>query len=150
MAEAVFRDLVKNAGASDEFHIDSAGTGSWHLGSPPHPETQTELRRNNIEVGGQRARQVTIDDFGDFDYIVAMDSDNASDLRKIESRAQKSDIDCVANISLLLEHAPRLGVRDVPDPYYAGGYDRVYELVSQASAQLLEFICEQESLQLSS
>lgn len=146
MAEAVFRHAVTDAGLEKHFVIDSAGTGSWHVGSPPHPETQAQLRRNTIAVGDQHARQVQVEDFAEFHYIVAMDTDNANDLRAVERRAVAAGVDVVGEVSLLLEYAPSLGVRDVPDPYYAGGYDRVFALVFTASVELLEAICNREGI----
>jgi protein-tyrosine phosphatase len=141
MADAVMRHLVAEAGLADEIQVDSAGTGDWHVGSRPHRETQAELGRRGVPVGEQRARQVTADDFHEFDYIVAMDSDNLADLRAL---AHGRDVH--AELSLLLAHAPRITERDVPDPYYVGGFDIVYDLVAAACAELLEEICEAEGL----
>ena len=140
MAEALFRHHVIEAGLADRFEIDSAGTGSWHIGSPPHPDTQEQLRLNNIAVGLQRARQAVVDDAETFDYIVAMDDDNATDLARLFGAAADSTA-----VSRLLEHTDA-GVLDVPDPYHAGGYDRVYELVDAGTLGLLAFICAREGL----
>jgi protein-tyrosine phosphatase len=139
MAEAVFRHLAVEAGVADRFDIDSAGTGSWHVGSPPHPKTQAELRANAVAVGDQRARQVTRAD-ADADYVVAMDTDNLDDLAALFGD------DAHAHLCLLLEHARDADERDVPDPYYAGGYDRVYELVADGCAGLLDFLTRREGL----
>lgn len=139
MAEAVFRHLVVEAGLADRIQADSAGTGDWHLGSAPHPSTQEQLRLNGVVVGDQQARQVRRDDAELFDYVVAMDSANLGDLRR------SFGMDQHAQLSLLLDHADA-DLVDVPDPYYAGGYDRVYELVDDGCRGLLVLICRREGI----
>jgi protein-tyrosine phosphatase len=140
---------VIEAGEDERIRVDSAGTGSWHIGSGPHPQTQEILVANNIDPLSERgARQVVVEDFITFTHIVAMDSSNLEDLRALRLHApdlaDKSS--GVAELSLLLEHAdPEVvsGVLgepglDVPDPYYVGGYDRVYELVRSGCEGLFE------------
>jgi protein-tyrosine phosphatase len=139
MAEAVMRDLVEAEGLAEHVHIDSAGTHSYHLGNEPHPETQAELARRGVAVGEQRSRLVTPADLESFDFVVAMDAANLAELRAIAHQLGGEDaID--AQLSLLLEHAQELPgepVAEVPDPYYVGGYDRVYELVRAGCEGLL-------------
>lgn len=139
MAEAVFRQRVSEAGLAEHFVIDSAGTGSWHVGEPPHHGTLAILARHGIDANGQRARQITSADFERFDYIVAMDDENLYALRRMQRRGE-------AQVSLLLDHAPGLGIREVPDPYYSGGFDHVFRLVDAGSHGLLAYIREREGL----
>ncbi len=73
MAEAVFRDLVSREGLEDRIEIDSAGTGDWHIGHPPHQGTRKILNENNISTEGLVARKIKIEDLTEFDYIIAMD-----------------------------------------------------------------------------
>src|SRR5690606_10512989 len=80
MAEAVFRHKVKQAGLDDWIAIDSAGTGDWHIGHPPHEGTRKLLDSKRIHWEGMKARQVKENDFHDFDYIIAMDQSNVNDL----------------------------------------------------------------------
>ncbi|MCW2921127.1 MAG: protein tyrosine phosphatase [Thermoleophilia bacterium] len=140
MAEAVFRDLVQADGLVEHVRIDSAGTHSYHLGNEPHPETQAELARRGVAVGDQRSRLVTPADLEAFDFVVAMDHANLAELRTIAHQLGGEDaID--AELSLLLEHAQELPgerVDEVPDPYYVGGYDRVYDLVHAGCEGLLD------------
>jgi protein-tyrosine phosphatase len=138
MAEALFRHQVAEAGLSARFAIDSAGTGSWHVGEPPHRGTLAVLAKNGVNPGSQRARQLTADDFRGFDYVVAMDSENLAQMRR--------PADGDAAVSLLLDHASGLGVREVPDPYYDGGFERVYELVEAGCRGLLAHIRQQEGI----
>ena len=142
MAEARMRHLVEKAGLADRVRVDSAGTHSYHLGHEPHPETQAELARRGIEVGDQRSRLVTADDLATFDHVVAMDQANFEELQSIAASIGDEDV-VVARISLLLEHAEELPGdhgSEVPDPYYVGGYDRVYDLVDAGCIGLLAVI----------
>lgn len=139
MAEAVFRQRVVEAGLAERFVIDSAGTGSWHVGEPPHHGTLAILARHGIDANGQRARQIAAVDFEHFDYIVAMDEENLYSLRRVQRQGR-------AQVSLLLDHDPGLGTREVPDPYYSGGFDHVFSLVEAGSRALLAHIREREGL----
>lgn len=139
MAEAIFRHLVEQAGLSDRFEIDSAGTGSWHVGEPPHPGTQRVLARHNISTAGMRARQVRSADIDQFDYILVMDRENLADLGRFHPRARE-------RAKLLLSFAPELGVDEVPDPYYNGRFDEVYQLIETACRNLLAYIREREGV----
>lgn len=136
MAEAVLRHLVDEAGLADRVRIDSAGTHSYHLGNEPHPETQAELARRGIDVGDQRSRLVTAADLATFDLVVAMDRANLAELHAMVEQTGGSDA-VRAELSLLLDHARGADADEVPDPYYVGGYDRVYELVADGCRGLL-------------
>jgi protein-tyrosine phosphatase len=142
MAEAVLRHQLEQAGLGARVEVDSAGTHSYHLGEPPHPETQAELERRGVAVGEQRSRLVTSADLDEFDLVLAMDRANLAELRSIAQRA--GGLDTVhADVSLLLEHAddlPGEPVDEVPDPYYVGGYDRVYDLVDAGCAGVVEVL----------
>lgn len=138
MAEAIFRRHVADAGLQARFEIDSAGTTSYHVGDRPHPGTQRVLWSHGIEVGDQRARRVQADDFARFDYIVAMDADNIADMTEIAPNGEK--------VYRLLDFAPHQPLRDVPDPYYTGGFEEVYHLIDNASRGLLAYIRRQRGL----
>lgn len=139
MAEAIFRHLVEQAGLSDRFEIDSAGTGGWHVGEPPHSGTQRVLARHNISTAGMRARQVRSADIDQFDYILVMDRENLADLGRFHPRARE-------RAKLLLSFAPELEVDEVPDPYYNGRFDEVYQLIETACRNLLAYIREREGV----
>lgn len=82
MAEAVFRNLVEKEGLAGQIKVDSAGTGDWHLGKPPHAGTRKLLDSQGIGYEGMKARQVKTDDYEQFDYIICMDSQNELDVKK--------------------------------------------------------------------
>ncbi|MCW2962010.1 MAG: protein tyrosine phosphatase [Thermoleophilia bacterium] len=140
MAEAVFRALVVAEGLDDRIRIDSAGTHSYHLGHAPHPETQAELGRRGVAVGEQVSRLITPADLDEYDFIVAMDRANVAELGELLHAAGGAQA-VRAEISLLLDHAEGEDHDgQVPDPYYAGGYDHVYELVDDGCRGLLETV----------
>jgi protein-tyrosine phosphatase len=138
MAEAVFRHEVAAAGLAERFVIDSAGTGGWHTGERPHRGTLAVLAQHGVDPGDQRARRLEPGDFAAFDYIVAMDQENLADMASFSREASRAH--------LLLDYAPGLGVREVPDPYYSGGFEHVYQLVTAGCRGLLAHIREREGI----
>ncbi len=140
MAAAVFQHLVDRAGLSRQIEVDSAGTGNWHVGEPPHPGTSEILQRQGIVHSG-RARQVKLDDLHTADYLVAMDVDNVAALRKLERQAVLN-----RKLFLLLDFAPPGSPRDVPDPYYKDNFDDVYQLIEAGCRGLLEHIRTEHKL----
>jgi protein-tyrosine phosphatase len=142
-AEGVMRSLVREAGLKDTIKLDSAGTGSWHVGSPPDERAVAAARARGIALGGF-ARQVSKDDFEDFDVVLAMDRSNLRELRQLApSEAGR------AKVRLLREFDPASaagGDVEVPDPYYGapGGFDEVLDLVQAACRGLLAWISDGE------
>jgi len=138
-AEGVMRALVADAGLEDDFFIDSAGTGGWHVGSPPDRRAAAAARARGLVLEGA-ARQVGVEDFLDFDLLMAMDSENGRELRRLAPDEEQR-----AKVRLLREFDPASGGLedlDVPDPYYGaeGGFEEVLDLVRAACAGLLEEI----------
>ena len=128
--------LLQQRGLDRDIDVDSAGTGAWHAGSPPDERASAEASRRGISLDHQRARKVRDEDFENFDLIVAMDSDNLSDLKQ---RCPKPYRD---RLHRCMDFAPTLGLQDVPDPYYGGnkGFVKVFDLVEQACNGLLDHI----------
>ena len=117
---------------SKDWFVDSAGTGSWHVGEPPHWGSQKVAIKNGIDISNQRARQITHTDFERFDLILAMDSENYSDLIAMaKSEEEKKKVKLILNYSF-----PGTNMA-VPDPYFTGGFDEVYSLLNKACQQLL-------------
>lgn len=114
LAEGALRQLCLQRGI--DMMIDSAGTGDWHLGHPPDPRSVAEAAQHGVDISGQRARQITIEDFSRFSHIIAMDNQNLRDLQKLAPPAT------TARLSRLLDHADNLGT-DVPDPYHGTAKD---------------------------
>jgi protein-tyrosine phosphatase len=136
-AEAVMRGLVREAGLEGEIDVESAGTGSWHVGDPPDPRSAQAAARRGVEMTGT-ARQVRAADFGEFDLVLAMDRANRDALHDLAP-----DEDARARVRLLREFDPASaasGDLDVPDPYFGGtgGFDHVLDLVEAACRGLLD------------
>ncbi|GAB6933117.1 low molecular weight protein-tyrosine-phosphatase [Calditerricola satsumensis] len=139
MAEAVFRHMVKEAGLDGVVEVDSAGTGHWHVGEPPHEGTRRILEQKGIDWRGIRARQVAPVDAERFDYIVAMDAENQGEVVRMLG-LHRPDGKKRPQVFRLLELVPDAPTADVPDPYYTGNFDEVYELIRAGCAALLERI----------
>jgi len=133
MAEAVFTDLVEKAGLSDHFDVDSAGTSNYHVGESAHRGTRKVLSQHGIAYQG-RSRQFTPADLNTFDYIVAMDSENESDLRQLANRHPTAN---KPKLVKLLNYARQTHYTDVPDPYYVGRFEDVYQAVLDGCVGLL-------------
>lgn len=144
MAEAVFMHKVKAAGLEDKIEADSAGTGDWHHGQAPHRGTQQILKSNAITFS-HSARQMGTADFHAFDYILTMDESNFADVNTLLRLARLGE-GKQAQIARLMDYAPDVGTREVPDPYYDGRYAEVYTLVEQAATGLLAAIRREQGL----
>lgn len=137
MAEAVFTRMVDEAGLNDQIEVDSAGTGSWHVGEMAHRGTRRVLQQHGIDYEG-RARQISEGDLQPNTYIVAMSQSNVDEL---ERRFGHQD-----SVFQLLDFTDDADVRDVPDPYYTGNFEYVYQLVEEGCRGLLDFLREQHGL----
>lgn len=132
-AHGVFRALVAKQGLSESIRIDSAGTHAYHVGNSPDRRAQETASSRGIDLSDLAARRVETEDFDEFDYLIAMDQDNYMSLSKI---CPDQHVD---KIHLLMDFAPQMRTREVPDPYYGGaaGFERVFDLVEAAAAGLL-------------
>ena len=123
-AEVVLRERLRAGGLADQVQVDSAGTGSWHVGSPPDARSQRHALRRGYDLSALRARKVVDADFSRFDLLLAMDRENLADLERLRPDGGG------ATAELLL-----FAAAEVPDPYTGGpdGFDRVLDIVEQAS-----------------
>ena len=122
-AEAVLRTKLEAAGLAHHIAVDSAGTGDWHIGSPPDPRSQRHAAKRGYDLSALRGRQVTEADFQRFDLILAMDDDNLADLQRLAPDGGfRADLRLFAPV-------------EVPDPYAGGaaGFEQVLDLVESAS-----------------
>ena len=109
-AEGVFRKMVGDAGLDDSVHIASAGTHAYHVGEPADVRAQQAARKRGYDIGEFRARQISQDDFRDFDLILAMDWENLSLLQQQCPRGHKH------KLHLLMRFAGEFDAATVPDP----------------------------------
>ena len=136
-AHGVFEAKVRALGLDDKIDVDSAGTAAWHIGSPPDPRSAEEAALRGYALDHLRARQVEPGDFQRFDYVIAMDAENLSELQA------QAPADFIGHLGLFLDFAPEQPLAEVPDPYYKGheGFVEVLDLVESASEGLLERVC---------
>jgi protein-tyrosine phosphatase len=137
MAEAIFQQMVNEAGLADSIEIDSAGTGSWHVGETAHPGTRRILTKHDIPYNG-RSRQVTTADMDPDNYVIAMDDSNMRDLKRRFGDHPR--------LYRLLDFARNSNERNVPDPYYTNNFDYVYQLVTDGCRGLLQTIRDENQL----
>lgn len=134
----MFRKLVRDAGVQDWFRVDSAGTSGYHQGDGPDPRTCAVAESRGI-VLEHTARRMRAVDLEQFDYVLAMDSEN---LERIEALAEGRRTR--ASISLLRAFEPGTPAgAEVPDPYYdeERGFEVVHDMVERACRGLLAHIC---------
>ncbi len=130
-AEAVFARMADRAGL--RVALDSAGTGDWHIGEPPHPPMVAAARARGYDLSALRARQLVAEDFSRFDRIFVMDRRN---LIAAERRRQMAGGQGVRP-ELFLDLVPECGHQEMPDPWYTGGVGQTIDLCGAASRRLL-------------
>ncbi|MDM5335425.1 low molecular weight protein-tyrosine-phosphatase [Ureibacillus composti] len=138
MAEAVMRHLIEEKGLTDQIKVDSAGTSSYHLGEQPHKGTRAKLKEYGISTSGMKGRQVSSNDFEQFDYIVGMDASNVRNIRKILGQPDHPKIFRFLDLTL---HQT-----DVPDPYYTGDFQETYDLVKEGCEVFLNKILSEQNI----
>jgi protein-tyrosine phosphatase len=139
-AEGVFRKMVNDMELQDKFLIDSAGTAAYHIGKCPDPRSMKHALKRGYDIGHQKARRVVLEDFYDFDYILAMDRSNYEDLIHLCPHDMKP------KLYMMLDYADKdllkkinRGSNEVPDPYSGGeaGFEKVLDLLENACEGLL-------------
>ena len=132
MAEFIMKHLVEAAGVADRFEIASAATSTEEIGNPVYPPARRKLAEHGIGCAGKTARQMTMDDYRHYDYIIAMDHNNLRNLRRLIGE------DYDHKISLLLDYTQRPG--DVADPWYTGDFEATWRDVLEGCRGLLDRI----------
>jgi len=135
-AEGAFIHLLKERGVFEQFYVDSAGTSSYHEGEKADSRMRETAAKRGIPLPSW-SRQVTPEDFEEFDLILAMDRKNFSDLRRIcpdDSRLSK--------LKMFTDFKQKMTHQEVPDPYYGGekGFEEVMDLVLDCSHGLLQYL----------
>ena len=132
MAEFYMKHIVNKAGLNDSIYIESAGTSCEEIGNDIHYGTKQKLDEMDIPYTRRKARQVTVDDYHNFDYLIIMDENNGRNLKRIIG----NDIDSKVYkaMSFVGESS------DVKDPWYTGNFDETYDDISRSCDALLELI----------
>jgi protein-tyrosine phosphatase len=132
-AHGVMRKLLQDEASELDIHVDSAGTHAYHVDEPPDRRAQEAAGARDIDISDLRARAVEIDDFHNFDYILAMDLGNLAMLERLQPGGSR------ARLTLMLAYAGDWDTNEVPDPYYGGseGFETVLDMLEDASRGLL-------------
>lgn len=128
LAEGILRSKL-----SEDFIVDSAGTGGWHAGQQPDKRSISTAKNRGLDITHQRARQFKKSDFDFFDHIFVMDNSNYKDVLTLAPNEEaKSKVKLILN-----EIFPNENV-DVPDPYYGGqdGFENVFDMLDQACEEI--------------
>ena len=130
LAEGILAHMTKEQGM--DWEVDSAGTGSWHIGNAPHSESIEIAQENGIDISNQRARKFSSQDFKKYDLILAMDSENYRNIISLATEENEKN-----KVKLILNYSHPGKNMAVPDPYYYGGFGNVFSLLEDACKQLL-------------
>lgn len=133
-AEGVFQHLVNVHGLQSYFEIDSAGTSAYHIGETANSKSQKVANQHGVKLLS-KARRFESFDLGYFDLIIAMDKENLSNIRQLDSKKEHDE-----KIMLLREFDPIPENSEVPDPYYGGinGFEKVFNVVERSCKNLLD------------
>ena len=134
LAQGVFEGVLRREGLEGEVSVDSAGTGAWHVGSPPDERASSAASLRGVDISSQRARRITPEDCHNFDYVLTMDGEN---YRVVAGLCEGSAV-----VRPFLDFATDSPETAVSDPYYGGpdGFEHVLDLVEEASEGLLDDI----------
>lgn len=135
-AEGVMHHLLKAQGLQAQVAVDSAGTGGYHVGAKADLRAREHAKKRGIELAS-RARQFQVSDFHEFNYILAMDSSNFTDLKALSCGSYDD------RIFMFLDFDPNsLKGSSVPDPYYGGedGFEEVLDLAFRGCQGLIDLL----------
>lgn len=133
MAEFLLKDIVKKRGIAADFEIASAATSREEIGNPVHHGTRNKLAQLGISVAGKQAVQVTKRDYGYYDLLLVMDSNNIRNLRRVIGD------DTQGKVHLLLDYTERKG-ESIADPWYTGDFEVTYSDIVEGLEGLLDYL----------
>lgn len=134
-AEGIFREMVRKEGLDNKIHVDSAGTGGWHVDESPDPRMIHQAKQRGYDLSDLVGRQIVApDDLDNYDYILTMDNSNLKNVRALD-RTSKHHV----KIQPLTAFCKTHSVNEVPDPYYKeeDGFEHVLDLLEDACGELL-------------
>ena len=140
VAEGIFNHKIKERDIEKLFVVDSAGTGSWHVGNLPDQRMRSTALSRGIELTS-RSRKIEESDLYEFDHILVMDNDNLDAVKSL-IRDHKNPVN--SKIKLILSYSKKSQFEEVPDPYYGGqnGFDMVMDLLDDAMDGLIDSLID--------
>ena len=134
LAEALFNKHVAEAGLEQQYIADSCGTAAYHIGEQPDSRSRANAQENGLNYAHQ-ARQISVEDFNEFDLIIPMDASNMSNLEKVNQGGR-------ATVQLMRDYDAGFEGTDVPDPYFGGdrGFQNVFNILDRSTKALLDGI----------
>ncbi|HFC04206.1 MAG TPA: low molecular weight phosphotyrosine protein phosphatase [Rhizobiales bacterium] len=140
MAHGIMESELEKRGLS-HINVDSAGTSNWHIGNPPDSRAIATAAQIGVDISNQHARQITPEDFNNFDLILAMDTDNFKDL---QAMAPKNS---TAELAMCLDFSSLNSGGNVPDPYYGGqeGFNLLIGMLEDACKGIADHITNQQN-----
>ena len=141
LAEAIFSEKLKKMDLTTQITADSCGTSNFHIGEQPDPRTIETANHYSIPIS-HKARQLMPKDLAHFDYIIAMDRQNAANITKM-ARQHKADTE---KIFFMRNFDEQQNDINVPDPYFGGmeGFHEVYEILDRSCEKLIKHILQKE------
>lgn len=139
MAEFIFRDMVTKRGLSDRFSIASAATSREEIGNPVYPPAKRKLREHGIDPAGKTARQMTKADYEEYDYLLAAERYNISNMLRITGG------DSQQKIHRILDFSDRPG--DIDDPWYTGNFETAWNDIVEGCESFLTYLEKEGRLQ---
>lgn len=141
-AEGIFSTKVKERGLEEDILVDSAGTHAYHVGDPADARMQRHASKRGyklLSIG----RAFDPSDLKEYDYILAMDRENYANIISLDSNGQFS-----GKVKMMTDYNRKVQAYEVPDPYYGGpqGFERVLDIIEEASENLLDEISEKHNL----
>ncbi len=133
MAEFILKHITAQKGIAADFSIASAATSREEIGNPVHHGTRNKLAQYGISVAGKYARQITSQDYTNYDYLIAMDSNNLRNIKRIIPNDPKG------KVSLLLDYTNRPG-QSITDPWYTGDFDLTYDDIMEGLEGFLKHL----------
>ncbi|MFM2267243.1 MAG: hypothetical protein RL757_684 [Bacteroidota bacterium] len=137
LAEGIMAAKIAKRGL-DDWEVDSAGTGKWHVNSPPDSRSIKVAREQGVDISRQRARQISTADFEKFDLILAMDESNVDNILEFAAPAKRAALD--QKIKIIRNYVIPNQNLEVPDPYYGRmeDFETVYQMLDEACDAVLD------------
>lgn len=144
LAEAIFKDLIKNQGLESMIFCASSGTSDYNIGSGPDSRTLKNALKNNIHID-HFAQQLVVADLEKYDYLLAMDQKNKDNILGLGVNGQNFS----KKVFLMRDFDGNAMKRlDVPDPYFGDedGFQQVHDILIEACFNFLEFLKKKHHL----